>query len=69
MVTHQRQPEMPDLRVVPVAELVLHELHDAQRSKPLLQRLQTHGVLKNPRYGSSIHVGLLLLMIADNPPK
>ena len=39
---------MPDLRVVPVAELLLHEQHDAQRSEPLLQRLQTDGVLKNP---------------------
>lgn len=48
MSTHQRQPEMPDLRVVPVAELLLHEQHDAQRSEPLLQRLQTDGVLKNP---------------------
>lgn len=48
MATHQHQPEMPDLRVVPVAELLLHEQHDAQRSEPLLQRLQTDGVLKNP---------------------
>jgi len=48
MATHQRQPEIPDLRVVPVAELLLHERHDAQRSKPLLQRLQTDGVLMNP---------------------
>jgi hypothetical protein len=48
MATHQRQPEMPDLRVVPVAELMLHEQHDAQRSAPLLQRLRTDGVLKNP---------------------
>jgi hypothetical protein len=55
MVTHQRQPEMPDLRVVPVAELVLHEQHDAQRSKPLVQRLQTDGVLKNPPIVAPIH--------------
>jgi len=48
MATHQRQPEMPDLRVVPVAELLLHEQHDAQRSEPLLQRLQADGVMKNP---------------------
>jgi hypothetical protein len=48
MATHQRQPEMPDLRVVPAAELLLHEQHDAQRSEPLMRRLQTDGVLKNP---------------------
>ena len=44
----QRQPELPDLRVVPVADLLLHEQHDAQRSEPLLQRLRVDGVLKNP---------------------
>ena len=48
MATHQRQPEMPNLRVVPVAELLLHEQHDAQRTEPLLRRLQSDGVLKNP---------------------
>ena len=48
MTQPQRQPEMPDLRVVPVADLLLHEQHDAQRSEPLLQRLRADGVLKNP---------------------
>jgi len=48
MTTHQRQPEMPDLRVLPVADLLLHEQHDPLRSAPLLQRLQADGVLKNP---------------------
>ena len=48
MNTHQRQPEMPTLQVLPLAHLLLHEQHDAQRSEPLLQRLQQEGVLKNP---------------------
>lgn len=48
MTLHRRQPEMPDLRVLPVAELLLHEQHDPLRSGPLLQRLQADGVLKNP---------------------
>jgi hypothetical protein len=48
MVTHERPPDMPDLRVVPVAELLLHEQHDAQRTGPLLHRLQGDGVLRNP---------------------
>jgi hypothetical protein len=39
---------MPDLRVVPVGQLLLHEQHDAQRSEPLAQRLLADGVLKNP---------------------
>jgi hypothetical protein len=48
MSTHQRQPEMPDLRVLPVADLLLHEQHDPLRSAPLLARLKADGVLKNP---------------------
>lgn len=54
MIQPQRQPEMPDLRVVPVADLLLHEQHDAQRSEPLLQRLRSDGVLKNPPIVASI---------------
>lgn len=48
---------MPDLRVVRVAELLLHEQHDAQRSEPLLQRLRTEGVLKNPPIVAPIRGG------------
>ena len=32
MHAHQRQPEMPTLQVLPVAQLLLHEQHDTQRS-------------------------------------
>ncbi len=46
---------MPDLRVVPVADLLLHEQHDAQRSEPLTRRLQTDGVLKNPPIVAAIN--------------
>jgi hypothetical protein len=48
MTAHQRQPEMPDLRVLPVENLLLHEQHDPLRSAPLMERLQADGVLKNP---------------------
>ncbi len=54
MIQPQRQPEMPDLRVVAVADLLLHEQHDAQRSVPLLERLRADGVLKNPPIVASI---------------
>ena len=55
MVTPQRQPEIPDLRVVAVAELLLHEQHDAQRSEPLVQRLRIDGMLKNPPIVAPVH--------------
>src|SRR5258708_8418747 len=39
---------MPDLRIVPLASLLPHEEHDAQRSEPLVKRIQEAGVLLNP---------------------
>lgn len=48
MNPRQRQPDLPKLEVLPVADLLLHEQHDAQRSAPLLGRLAEDGVLKNP---------------------
>jgi hypothetical protein len=44
----QAPPSLPDLRVVAVADLLLHEQHDTQRSEPLLRRLQADQVLRNP---------------------
>ncbi len=44
----QAPPALPDLRIVAVADLLLHEQHDAQRSEPLIARLQSEDVLKNP---------------------
>src|SRR5574341_391679 len=38
----------PDLRIVPVKNLIPHELHDRQRSDPLIQSLRASGLLKNP---------------------
>lgn len=48
MPTYQPQIELPDLRIVPIANLLLHEQHDSGRSAPLISRLKTEGVLKNP---------------------
>ena len=40
--------ETPDLRIVPIDQLVEHEYNDAQRTAPLAIRLQAEGLLKNP---------------------
>ena len=48
MTRHPRETELPDLRIVPITDLLLHEQHDAQRSAPLAARLGSEGVLKNP---------------------
>ncbi len=42
------QIELPDLRVLPVSSLLLHEQHDDQRSEPLAMRLAADGILRNP---------------------
>jgi hypothetical protein len=40
--------ETPDLRIVPIEQLVEHEFNDEQRTRPLAERLQAEGLLKNP---------------------
>jgi len=44
----QRDAELPDLKIVPLANLVLHEQVDPERIKGLVQRLEKDGLLKNP---------------------
>lgn len=39
---------MPQLAVLPVEQLKLHEWHDDQRAKPLVDRLRASGILRNP---------------------
>src|SRR3990172_164351 len=48
MTTPHFQHELPDLRILPIDHLLLHEEHDAQRSQPLGARLAADGVLRNP---------------------
>jgi L-serine kinase (ATP) / ParB family transcriptional regulator, heme-responsive regulator len=38
----------PDLRVVPVRQIIPHEFEDASRAEPLIRRLPQDGVLRNP---------------------
>src|SRR5258708_30472296 len=45
---HTQQEVMPDLRIVPLASLVPHEEHDAQRSEPLIERIRAAGTWLNP---------------------
>jgi hypothetical protein len=48
MTAHHSQIELPDLRILPVNSLLLHEQHDVQRSEPLAMRLTADGILRNP---------------------
>lgn len=41
-------PDLPDLRILPMAQLVLHEDSDPHRNGGLTEQLRAQGVLRNP---------------------
>jgi hypothetical protein len=57
--------KMPDLQVVPVEQLLLHEWHDEQRAKPLAERLRASGVLRNPPMVTPLEDGSGRYMVLD----
>jgi len=38
----------PTLDILPIRNVILHEDHDMQRSKPLIEKLRSAGILRNP---------------------
>jgi hypothetical protein len=48
MASSDHDFRFPDLRFLPVESLVPHERHDEQRMRPLVEKIRTSGVLKNP---------------------
>ena len=44
----------PDLRIVPVSDLLLHEDVDLERVARLLDRLSADGILRNPPIVASL---------------
>ncbi|HXF85019.1 MAG TPA: hypothetical protein VNK49_06470 [Anaerolineales bacterium] len=41
-------PHLPNLKILPLDRLVLHEDHDIQRTMPLVEKLRAQGILRNP---------------------
>ncbi len=41
-------PTLPNLRILPLDRLILHEDHDRQRTLPLVAKLRAQGILRNP---------------------
>jgi len=39
---------LPNLRILPLDSLILHEDHDNQRTLPLVEKLRAAGILRNP---------------------
>lgn len=56
---------LPELRILPVADLLLHERHDAQRCDPLVQRLADEQVLRNPPIVAAIGNGDARFVVLD----
>jgi len=41
-------PNIPELKILPLEQLILHEDHDMQRTLPLVNKLRAQGILRNP---------------------
>jgi len=41
-------PSLPNLEILPLHQLILHEDHDNQRTLPLVNKLRSAGILRNP---------------------
>lgn len=57
---------LPDLRIVPLASLVPHEEHDAQRSEPLIERIEEAGSWLNPPIVAPIGDGRYVILDGAN---
>ncbi|MBI3159229.1 MAG: hypothetical protein HYZ26_06490 [Chloroflexi bacterium] len=57
--------DFPTIRIIPLASLVTHEWHDDQRTPPLIDRLKSSGVLRNPPIVSPFNDGTGRYMVLD----
>jgi hypothetical protein len=58
-------PEFPSLTFLPVASLLIHERHDASRTHPLVLRMRSSGVFRNPPIVSPLLDGSGRYMVLD----
>jgi hypothetical protein len=57
--------QFPDLKIVPLDKVTLHENHDPQRTPPLIERLKSEGILLNPPIMSYFQNGGAEYMVLD----
>jgi hypothetical protein len=58
-------PNLPQLRILPLPALILHEDHDKQRTLPLVDKLRAQGILRNPPIVVSLEDGSGRYMVLD----
>jgi len=56
---------LPKLTFLPVTDLITHERHDDQRTRPLIIRIRNSGVFRNPPIVSPLHDGSGRYMVLD----
>lgn len=57
--------DLPTLAFVPVDQLLIHERHDSQRTRPLVIRIRNSGVWRNPPIVSPLRDGSGRYMVLD----
>ena len=58
-------PNLPVLKILPLDHLILHEVHDLQRTLPLIEKLRAQGILRNPPIVMPLKDGSGLHMVLD----
>lgn len=58
-------PNIPNLQILPVESLILHEDHDIQRTLPLVEKLRAQGIIRNPPVVMSLDDGTNRFMVLD----
>lgn len=58
-------PEFPTLTFLPVECLLIHERHDDQRTLPLILRIRSSGVFRNPPIVTPLQDGSARYMVLD----
>ena len=58
-------PNLPDLRILPIGSLILHEDHDLQRTLPLVEKLRAQGIIRNPPIVMPLNDGTERYMVLD----
>jgi len=58
-------PQLPNLEILPLTLMVLHENHDRQRTLPLVDKLRAQGILRNPPIVMPLADGTGRYMVLD----
>ncbi len=58
-------PNLPNLRILPIESVILHEDHDNQRTLPLVEKLRAQGIIRNPPIVMPLTDGTDRYMVLD----